>query len=146
MAPFAALFGAVLIGRVFRDTPRPYLLALVFAFGFTLEQSHHALVDGQRLIGTAVIDPFVQRLSEVCKTRRIHISPETGDYMHGPGPFPVFFLAERARCRLLGIDGPGKYVNPAPVQTPTGSLILRYQPDGTTTVDLDNGAMLVLRR
>ena len=144
MAPFAALFGAVLIGRSFRDTARPYLLALVFAVGFTLEQSHHALVDGQRLIGTAVFDPFVQKLSEECKTRRLHISPETGEYTNTPLLFPVFFLAERAGCRLSGIDGPGKYVNPAPVQIPTASLTLRWQPGGSTTVDLNNGAWLGL--
>ncbi len=145
MAPFAALFGAVLIGRAFRDTARrPYLLALMFVLGFTVEESNHGRVDGRTFIGTAVIDSFVQKLGEECKSRGIHISPETEDYMDGP--YSVFFLAERAGCRLSGIDGPGRYMNPAPVQTQAGSMILRWERGRPMTVDLGNGALLVLRR
>jgi hypothetical protein len=145
MAPFAALFGAVLIGRAFRDTARrPYLLALVFALGFTVEVSNHGRFDSRSFIGTAVIDPFVQQLGEECKTRGIHISPETEDYMDGP--YSVFFLAERAGCRLSGIDGPGRYVNPAPVRTQAEPMVLRWGRGVPTTVDLGNGASLVLPR
>ena len=146
MAPFAALFGAVLIGRAFRHTARrPYLVALVFALGLTLEVSNHGRFDSRSFIGTAVIDPFVRQLGEECKTRGIHISPETADYMDGP--YSVFFLAERASCRLSGIDGPGRYVNPAPVSTQTEPMVLRWERRGTPiTVELGNGASLILPR
>jgi hypothetical protein len=106
LAPFVTLMGAALVARVLGSTRHWRIIAAVIFASILVETSTHGTLTGRTSLPTSQVEPVVAKFTSVCRTTHLYLSPSVPDYMFGP--FVIYYVAERAGCRLSGVYGPGE--------------------------------------
>lgn len=102
---FATAFAAVLLEHTLkRHIVKMAFMGIVLLIGFYEISSKWAL-NPARMVSIKDSQINISRLTDVCKTHTITLSPPVSDYPRGP--FPIYFWAEAADCQISNISGPG---------------------------------------
>jgi hypothetical protein len=104
-ALFATAFAAVILEHTLKSpAAKTAFFGIVFFIGFYEFSSQWAL-NPARMVSIQDSLVSISRLAKVCKSHTITVSPAIADYPRGP--FPLYFWAEAANCRISNISGPG---------------------------------------